>query len=75
MIRQPAFWCSSEEGLNCVIGCCEYEILFCFVGDKVSLCRFDCPRTHSVDQAGLKLKDLLASASQVLGLKVLTSGL
>ena len=29
-----------------------------------------CPRTHSVDQAGLKLRNLPASASQVLGLKV-----
>ena len=28
-----------------------------------------CPRTHSVDQAGLKLKDLPAFASQMLGLK------
>ena len=29
----------------------------------------DCPRTHSVDQAGLKLRDPPISASQVLGLK------
>jgi len=32
-----------------------------------------CPETCSVDQASLKLRDLLASASQVLGLKVLTT--
>jgi hypothetical protein len=29
-----------------------------------------CPGTHSVDQDGLKLRNLPASASQVLGLKV-----
>jgi hypothetical protein len=32
-----------------------------------------CPGTHSVDQAGLKLRDLPASASQVLGLKACTT--
>jgi hypothetical protein len=38
--------------------------------DKVSLCSPGCPGTHSVDQAGLKLRNPPASASQVLGLKV-----
>jgi hypothetical protein len=28
-----------------------------------------CPGTHSVDQAGLELRNLPASASQVLGLE------
>jgi hypothetical protein len=37
--------------------------------DRVSLCSSGCPRTHSVDQAGLELRNLPASASQVLGLK------
>jgi hypothetical protein len=37
--------------------------------DKVSLCNPDCTGTHSVDQAGLKLRNLPASASQELGLK------
>jgi hypothetical protein len=37
--------------------------------DRVSLCSPGCPGTHSVDQAGLELRDLPASASQVLGLK------
>ena len=32
-------------------------------------CSPGCPRTHSVDQAGLELRNLPASASQVLGLK------
>jgi hypothetical protein len=37
--------------------------------DKVSLCSPGCPGTHSVEQAGLELRNLPASASQVLGLK------
>ena len=32
---------------------------------KVLLCSLGCPGTHSVDQAGLELRDLPASASQV----------
>jgi hypothetical protein len=35
----------------------------------VSLCSPGCPGTHSVDQAGLELRDLPAYAFQVLGLK------
>ncbi|GAB1290706.1 Lysine-specific demethylase 7A [Apodemus speciosus] len=35
----------------------------------VSLCSPGCPGTHCVDQAGLKLRNPPASASQVLGLK------
>jgi hypothetical protein len=37
--------------------------------DSVSLCSPGCPGTHSVDQAGLELRNLPASASRVLGLK------
>jgi hypothetical protein len=42
-----------------------------FFRDRVSLCSPGCPGTHSVDQAGLKLRNLPASASdsRVLGLK------
>jgi hypothetical protein len=43
--------------------------VFLFVFDRVSLCRPGCPGTHFVDQAGLKLRNLPASASRVLGLK------
>jgi hypothetical protein len=50
--------------------------LFCFVfvfvfvfWDRVFLCSRGCPGTHSVDQAGLELRNLPASASQVLRLK------
>jgi hypothetical protein len=46
-------------------------VLFCFVfRDRVSLCSPGSPGTHSVDQAGLELRNPPASASQVLGLKV-----
>jgi hypothetical protein len=38
--------------------------------DRVSLCSPGCPGTHSVDQAGLELRNPPASASQVLGLQV-----
>jgi hypothetical protein len=37
--------------------------------DRVSLCSPGCPGTHSVDQAGLELRNPPASASQVLGLQ------
>jgi hypothetical protein len=37
--------------------------------DRVSLCSPGCPGTHSVDQAGLELRNPPASASLVLGLK------
>ncbi|GAB1294718.1 M-phase inducer phosphatase 1 [Apodemus speciosus] len=40
-----------------------------FSKDRVSLCSPGCPGTHSVDQAGLELRNPPASASQVLGLK------
>jgi hypothetical protein len=42
---------------------------FLFFQDRVSLCTPGCPGTHSVDQADLELRNLPASASQVLGLK------
>ncbi|GAB1298325.1 T-complex protein 1 subunit epsilon [Apodemus speciosus] len=41
--------------------------------DKVSLCSPGRPETYSVDQAGLKLRNPPASASQVLGLKACTT--
>jgi hypothetical protein len=54
-------------------------VLFCFVvcffdfRDRISLYSPGCPGTHSVDQAGLKLRNPPASASQVLGLKACPS--
>ena len=41
-----------------------------FLRDRVFLYSPGCPGTHSVDQAGLKLRNMPASACQVLGLKV-----
>jgi hypothetical protein len=45
-------------------------VLFLVFRDRVSLCSPGCSGTHFVDQAGLELRNLPASASQVLGLKV-----
>jgi hypothetical protein len=42
---------------------------FLVLPDRVSLCSPGCPGTHFVDQVILKLRNLPASASQVLGLK------
>jgi hypothetical protein len=42
---------------------------FFFFWDRVSLYSPGCPGTHSVDQAGLKLRNPPASASQMLELK------
>jgi hypothetical protein len=44
--------------------------LFLVFRDRVSLCSPGSPGTHFVDQAGLELRNIPASASQVLGLKV-----
>jgi hypothetical protein len=46
---------------------------FFFLRDRVSLRSPSCPGTHFVDQAGLELRNLPASASLVLGLKVCTT--
>jgi hypothetical protein len=50
-----------------------FLFLFGFFRDRVSLCSPGCPGTHSVDQAGLELRNLPASAAQVLGLKACTT--
>jgi hypothetical protein len=50
-----------------------FFLVFVFVFlDRVSLCSSGCPGIHVVDQAGLELRNLPASASQVLRLKVCT---
>jgi hypothetical protein len=49
--------------------CFVLVLIFIFLRDRVSLCSPGCPGTHSVDQAGLELRNPPASASQVLGLK------
>lgn len=47
-----------------------YLFIYLFISDKFSLCSPGYPRTCFVEQADLKLGDLSASASWVLGLKV-----
>ena len=44
-------------------------VLFCFLWHGVSLHSPGCPGTYFVDQSGLELRNLPASASGVLGLK------
>ena len=44
-------------------------LIFFFPQDRIFLCSPGYPGTHSVDQAGLDLRDPPASASRVLGLK------
>ena len=44
-------------------------LLSYFFQDRVSLYSSGCPGAHSVDQASLKLRNLPASASQMLGLQ------
>jgi hypothetical protein len=59
----------------CLGGCLFLEFCLFVFRDRVSLCNPGCPGTHFVDQAGLELRNLpaSASASQVLGLKVCTT--
>jgi hypothetical protein len=42
-------------------------LFVCLFRDRVSLCSPGCPGTHFVDQAGLKLRNLPASASLLKG--------
>jgi hypothetical protein len=46
-----------------------FFFFFLVFPNRVSVCSLGCPGTHSVDQAGLELRNPPASASQVLGLK------
>jgi hypothetical protein len=57
-----------ELKLACLLACLLSLSFFFFplvFRDRVSLCCPGCPGTHSVDQAGLELRSLPASASQV----------
>jgi hypothetical protein len=46
-----------------------FVCFFSFFRDRVSLYSPGCSGTHFVDQTGLELRNLPASASRVLGLK------
>jgi hypothetical protein len=63
---------SSRSSCLCLPTLARFLFVFFFLvfRDRVSQCSSGCPRTHSVDQAGLELRNPPASASQVLGLKV-----
>ena len=52
---------------------CVYGLIFGFFRDRNSLYAPGCPGTHSVDHAGLVLRNLPTSASHVLGLKLCTT--
>jgi hypothetical protein len=58
--------------LGCFVFVLVYFVLFLVLvfQERVSLCSPGCPGTHFVDQDGLELRNLPASASLVLGLKV-----
>ena len=61
---------TSAEMISICHNTCHKWYFFLFVfQDRVSLYSPGCPGTHSVDQAGLELRNPPASASQVLGLK------
>lgn len=49
-------------------------LYFIFVfGDRISLCTSDCPWNYSIDHANLELRNVPASASWMLQLKVCTT--
>ena len=53
---------------------CPFSFSLSDFQNMVSLYNYpSCPRTHSEDQAGLELRDLLASVSQVLEIKACTT--
>jgi hypothetical protein len=58
----------AEKQVPGIFGVIFQDRVFAFQ-DRVSLCSPGCPGAHSVDQAGLELRNSTASASQVLGLK------
>jgi hypothetical protein len=65
-------FCLGFWDLSVVLGLFQGELFFFLVlvfRDRVSLCSPGCPGSHFVDQAGIKLRNPPASASQVLGLK------
>jgi hypothetical protein len=74
MNRMTAFICITEvpipgSVISNAFSNTDSIIFFLVFGDRVSLYSSGCPGTHFVVQAGLKLKNPTASASQVLGLK------
>lgn len=56
---------------SCFPLCCWFLLSFSFI-DRISLCIPGCCGTCSIDQTGLELRDLPASASWMLGFKACT---
>jgi hypothetical protein len=45
--------------VHCITFVCLFDVVFVFVfQNRVSLCSPGCPKTHSVDQAGLKITEI-----------------
>jgi hypothetical protein len=67
----PVVFCiHSFISLDIYFSCLIFKFFFLFFlvfRDRVSLYSPGCPGTHSVDQAGLELRNLPASASHMLG--------
>jgi hypothetical protein len=62
---QPAYWVLGLRIEKCLL----FFFFYLVFQDRVSLCSPGCFGTHSVDQAGLELRNPPVSASQVLELK------
>jgi hypothetical protein len=60
--------CSKRICVTFVVVVVVVVVVVTFFTLLVSLCSPGCPGTHSVDQAGLQLRNLPASASHMLGL-------
>jgi hypothetical protein len=67
MLQVTSFVCIFHIQIMCLVFVCLFVLVF---QDRVSLYIPGSPRTHFVDEAGLELRNLPASASGVLGLKV-----
>jgi hypothetical protein len=67
LTAEPSLQPNDANSFFCFLFLFVFVLVFClFVclfGDKVSLYSPGCPGTHFVDQAGLELKNLPASAS------------
>jgi hypothetical protein len=65
-VEDAAYWLDAHDRTDCFLS---FFFFFLVFRDRVSLYTPACPGTHSGDQVGLELRNLPASASQVLGLK------
>jgi hypothetical protein len=59
------FLCLVSFWVFCFLYVCSFVCLFCFFGDRVSLFIPGWSGTHSVDQAGLELRNPPVTASRL----------